>query len=454
MRFRVLAVLAVIALLAAACGSRVSDKDAAAVNGGGSASATTAGPATTAGETTTAAAASKGACGPGKATGATAPGVTDTSITIGTIQDITGPRPGLMLAPQQATEAFVDYCNSLGGVNGRKLVLQKYDTALFNDQQAATQACAGGNFAVVGQAVAIDNTGAQVLVDCNLVSVPGFTATAEFGGSELMVQPLPNPPGHYAIGGARYLAKKFPAAVKKATVLYTAIDTTRFQVKRQVAAFAQAGWNYVYKAEFPAVSADFAPNVVQIKGAGGQAWNLQGEVTDFSRVLSLFQQQGMNLPIRYGGQQDYTQQLIDLAGTAAEGVLIEDTTVPFQEASTSPELQLYLKWIKKVDAAAQPTALAVQSWSAALLFATALKTLGSDVTGPRLLDALHAIKVWNGNGIQATANPGDNIPTDCFAYLVVKDAKFQRYFPKKPGFSCDPKNVVQLKGDFGTGAHR
>jgi ABC-type branched-subunit amino acid transport system substrate-binding protein len=457
-------VLAVIAILAAACGSRVSDKDAAAVNGGGSggAAATTATTATTAsggtattaaGGTTTAADTSKSACGPGKATGATAPGVTNTTITIATIQDITGPRPGLMLAPQQATQAFVDYCNSLGGVNGRKLVLQKYDSALFDDQKAATQACAGGNFASVGQTSAIDNTGAQVLVDCNLVSVPGFTATAEFGGSELMVQPLPNPPGHYAVGGARYLAQRFPAAVKKATVLYAGIDTTRFQVKRQVAAFEAVGWKYVYQAEYNPVNPDFSPNVVQIKGAGGQVWNLQGEVTDFARMLALFQQQGMNLPIRYGGQQDYTQELIDRAGAAAEGVIIEDTTVPFEEASTSPEMQLYLKWLKKVDASARPTALAVQSWSASLLFATAVKALGSNVTQQGLLDELHKIKVWNGNGIHATADPGDDIPTTCFAYLVVKDAKFQRYFPQK-GFSCSPKNVVTLKGDFGQGAAR
>ena len=451
--------LAVIAILAAACGSRVSDKDAAAVNGGGAAPATTAAAGgggsasstTAAGETSTAAETSKRACGPGKATGATAPGVTNTTITIATIQDITGVRPGLMLAPQQATQAFVDYCNSLGGVNGRKLVLQKYDSALFDDQKAATQACAGGNFAVIGQASAIDNTGAQVLVDCNLVSVPGFTATAEFGGSQLMVQPLPNPPGSYAVGGARYLAKRFPAAVKKATVLYAGIDTTRFQVKRQVAAFEAAGWKYVYQAEYNPVNPDFSPNVVQIKGAGGQAWNLQGEVTDFTRMLSLFQQQGMDLPIRYGGQQDYTQELIDRAGAAAEGVLIDDTTVPFEEASTSPEMQLYLKWLKKVDASAQPTALAVQSWSASLLFATALKSLGSNITQDGLLAALHKIKAWDGNGIHATADPGDNIPTTCFAYLVVKNAKFQRYFPKQ-GFSCDPKNVVTLKGDFGQGA--
>ncbi|MCU1457838.1 MAG: hypothetical protein JWL73_1930 [Actinomycetia bacterium] len=458
MRFRILAVVAVIAMVAAGCGSRLSDKEAAQVNGGGGPAATTAtsggGTATTAaGETTTAAAATKGACGPGSATGATAPGVTNTSITIGTIQDITGARPGLMLGPQQAVQAFVDYCNSVGGVNGRKLVLQKYDSALFDDQKAATQACSGGNFAVVGQASAIDNTGAQTLVDCNLVSVPGFTATAEFGGSQLMVQPLPNPPGSYAVGGAKYLAKRFPAAVKKATVLYAGIDTTRFQVKRQVAAFEAAGWKYVYNAEYNPVNPDFSPNVVQIKGAGGQVWNLQGEVTDFARVLSLFQQQGMNLPIRYGGQQDYTQELIDRAGAAAEGVIIEDTTVPFEEASSSPELQLYLKWLKNVDASAQPTALAVQAWSASLLFATALKSLGSNVTQNGLLDALHKIKVWNGNGIHATADPGDNIPTTCFAYLVVKDAKFQRYYPKK-GFSCDPQNVVTLKGDFGQGAAR
>src|ERR1700679_3194102 len=61
--------------------------------------------------------------------GATAPGVTATSITFGTHQPVTGPAaPGYSeIAP--ASQAFFDYVNAHGGVYGRKIHLIIKDDA-------------------------------------------------------------------------------------------------------------------------------------------------------------------------------------------------------------------------------------------------------------------------------------------------------------------------------------
>jgi hypothetical protein len=95
----------------------------------------------------------------------------------------------------------------------------------------------------------------------------------------------------------------------------------------------------------------------------------------------------------------------------------------------------------------------VFGWSAALLFANAVKTLGNNVTRKGLLTELHKVKSWDGHGIQAPTDPGDNLPTECFMYMIVKGGKFVRWYPSK-GFSCSPKNVVKLTGDYGKGAGR
>jgi len=102
----VLAVLAV-ALLVAACGSSSNNSST-----GGSSSS------------------SSGGSGNG---GATAPGVTATSITFGTHQPLTGPAaPGYSeIAP--ASQAFFDYVNAHGGVFGRKIHL-----VIKNDQYNPT----------------------------------------------------------------------------------------------------------------------------------------------------------------------------------------------------------------------------------------------------------------------------------------------------------------------------
>src|SRR6201993_543330 len=92
-------VIAAVALFVAACGSSNSSSSA---GGGGSSSSSS---------------------------GATAPGVTATSITFGTHQPLTGPAaPGYSeIAP--ASQAFFNYVNAHGGVNGRSIHLIIKDDA-------------------------------------------------------------------------------------------------------------------------------------------------------------------------------------------------------------------------------------------------------------------------------------------------------------------------------------
>jgi ABC-type branched-subunit amino acid transport system substrate-binding protein len=62
-------------------------------------------------------------CGSSSSSSSSAPGVTSTSITFGTHQPLTGPAaPGYSeIAP--ASQAFFDYLNAQGGINGRKINL-------------------------------------------------------------------------------------------------------------------------------------------------------------------------------------------------------------------------------------------------------------------------------------------------------------------------------------------
>ncbi|HEX6312425.1 MAG TPA: hypothetical protein VF152_12485, partial [Acidimicrobiia bacterium] len=110
---RAVAVLLVGAIAAAACGSRVDEPSTIAQGGagagvadGGGGGRSKVGPLPD----------PEAPCGPGKASGATDVGVTDDTITIATIQDIGGPRPGLFQANLDAMNAFVAYCNDLGGI--------------------------------------------------------------------------------------------------------------------------------------------------------------------------------------------------------------------------------------------------------------------------------------------------------------------------------------------------
>ena len=47
-------------------------------------------------------------------------------------------------------QAFVDWCNGFGGINGRKLELTKIDSKLFSHLEATKEACNADVFAIVG----------------------------------------------------------------------------------------------------------------------------------------------------------------------------------------------------------------------------------------------------------------------------------------------------------------
>ena len=133
-----------IALAAGACGGGRSDA------GGGS--STTAKPTSSTDFGTMAS-----PCGKGDAKGATAQGVTDTSITIGYGDDAGYPAsPGLNKEMSDAIKAMMKWCNDQGGINGRQVVGNYHDAAIMNVNNAMTDACAK-DFMLVGEGWSLDS---------------------------------------------------------------------------------------------------------------------------------------------------------------------------------------------------------------------------------------------------------------------------------------------------------
>ena len=112
----------------------------------------------------------------------TTPGVTATSITVGQIVDLTAPIPGLFEGAKAGTEAYIAYINSLGGVNGRKIILDSRDSAYTSATvQSDAAQMASQDFAMVGGYSLLDSA-AQSAIDANKlpdVSVPIAQSLAE-----------------------------------------------------------------------------------------------------------------------------------------------------------------------------------------------------------------------------------------------------------------------------------
>lgn len=453
-----------VALLAAACGSRLSDDELATGGGtgGGSAAASSSGGAggtgsagITEGEGGPKIGSLSVPCGEGEepptAPAGDVPGVTADTIEIAVISDKAGQVKVPTASIEESMQAFTDWCNGFGGINGRKLELTKIDSKLFSHLEATKEACNAGVFAIVGSGSVTDNQGAQAMVDCGLIEVPGYTATAAKGLSDNMVQPLPNPSNFYPIGGALWVKQQHPEAVKKSAILYSGIETAKVQAERIKLAYEAQGYDFVYDKETGVVQESYATEASEMKAKGVEWVTMVSATSETAKLLRDMKTQGFEPEVIDLGQQYYDPDLLKEPG--AEGAIVQLNTVPFEEVDDSPALQAYMEAYDKVGAKVDPTSLGVQSFSAGLLFATAAKSVGNDITRDSVLAALKDIHTWDGGGLHFLADPGANKSSNCFMYMEVVDGKFERLWPEEPTtFDCDDSYRYDLEDDFGGGA--
>jgi ABC-type branched-subunit amino acid transport system substrate-binding protein len=389
-------------------------------------------------------------CGDGDASGSTDQGVTDDAIQIATIADPGAQAtPGLNLSLHEGMQAFVEYCNALGGVNGRPLELTLLDAALFDYNAVVQQACESA-FALVGGGGALDETGAQEAVDCGLVDVAGFTVSPDKAESDRVYQPLPNATYQFNVGSARHLAEEFPEAIEHAGMIYSNLPVTERQAQRQIEAYETAGFEFVYEQAAEIGELNWAPIVVEMQDAGVEYVAMSSTFEEFLNLQNAMAEQGFEPEIVELEANFYDNAYPEAAGGVADGTLVRITTWPFEEADQNPALQVYLEELEATSGGT-PALLGVHAFSAGLLFATAARECGSELTRACLIEQLEVVDEWDGGGMHAPANPAENEISECFILMEVAEGGFARNFPEE-GFSCDPENVVELTGDYGEGA--
>ena len=90
--------------------------------------------------------------------------------------------------------------------------------------------------------------------------------------------------------------------------------------------------------------------------------------------------------------------------------------------------------------------LGQQATSSFLLWATAAKRC-QDLTRRCVLDELAKIKKWDGGGLHAETNPGDNLPPECSLLLKLDGTTWTQVVPRQEGeFDCNPDGAFKLSG--------
>jgi hypothetical protein len=377
-------------------------------------------------------------CGEGDASGATEQGVTDDSIAIG-FGDDSGyaNAPGLNEEMGDAMEEMIKWCNDLGGINGREIVGHRYDAALDNAAQVIVESCAQ-DFMLVGQGFAGDEDIEADRIACKLPMVPGFTLSSSANNAPMAYQPLPFPVDRLSVARGELTLETFP-------------DATSFDFIGHDSPFTQLGEKRTL-AVFESVGMEQAGCGVVLKSAGGDNYRALVQRYQDCGATVLFDQ-GTPTPATFsfldamrveGYEPTVLTDATWYAGAVVqanldgltEGINVTMQFQPFENADAVPAVADYLA-VMGQNPDAKTGLLGMQSTSAFLLWATAAKTCGADLTRQCMVNELSKITTWTGGGLHAEANPGGNEPPRCSLIMQVKGGTYEQVAPATKGeFYC------------------
>ena len=313
--------------------------------------------------------------------------------------------------------------------------------------QAVTKACTDKVFMLVGQGWVLDDGQEKTRIACKLSSIPGYSVATSFANGPGVLQPIPNPADQVPISAAYELAQKFPDAVKKAAFVYAKYPATQEPRDKYAAGFPQAGWQFqdcdqIYNI---AGEADWKPLASNLKACGIQAVVWVGSPNpNFENLLASAQQVGYNPTLWLSDTNQYDPGFASWNsqnGRAGDHVYVRMAAVPFELADQVPAVKQYLDLVHKSNGTA--ALLGVQSTSAFLLWATAVKACGSDVTAACVLGQAAKQTHWTAGGLHSETDPGANVASSCGLLLQLDGSTWKKILPTKGLFDCDPKYVVK-----------
>jgi ABC-type branched-subunit amino acid transport system substrate-binding protein len=338
-----------------------------------------------------------------------------------------------------AMRAIVAKCNELGGINGRKIVLDYYDAAIFNVPVAMQSACDAGTFFLVGEGWSFDSNQEETRLGCNLPAVPGYAVSAAFANGRDMYNAVPNPADQQTGAFYAQIAQLFPEQVKKVAMLagnYSATQETRDKV---VEAAPKFGWQFVSTTlEYNITGeSDWTPFVKQLQEAGAEVVGWVGSCLPNLQLFAQAAAANGYTPIITADANHYADTCA-AANTdgALDNLYMRLVYVPFEEASVNKATQDFIDLMH--EEGGDIALLGAESASAFLLWATAAQSCGQTLTRECTLSYLHDVHDWTGHGLQAPADPGGNNQLLCAMVMRLEGTKYVRASPDEPGtFACD-----------------
>jgi ABC-type branched-subunit amino acid transport system substrate-binding protein len=379
-------------------------------------------------------------------------GITSNSVTVGNVSTLS--LGGLFKGAVVGTQAYADFVNSTGGVNGRKIMVNSADdnfTGATNKQ--ATQAAITSDFSLVGSFSLEDSYGGallaanpgvpdiSVVLDTTTNSLPNVYSAVPLNGG-------------WQEGPLQYFKHKFPNDVGAVGTMVADLPSAQTDWNGEKYVMQKVGYHITYEANYGVANTDFTSNVIAMKNAGVKILFVDSmSETYASALLKNLVQQNFH-PVVVLGAATYTAKLVPDAGGAAAvngSYLEQDNSLYLGQDSTAiPAVGTFLHWVNQASPGFTPDLYTLYGWLSAQMFATALKNAGSNPSRGSLLTQLAKITSFDGQNIIAPNDPAAKTVGNCYLIGQVVSGDFQR-LDNPPtsgpnhGYRCDYSYVAPPK---------
>jgi ABC-type branched-subunit amino acid transport system substrate-binding protein len=362
-----------------------------------------------------------------------APGVTNSSITVGSISTNSGPVPGLGETQMAAVRSYVAYRNATGGVCGRQIVLKMGDDGDSNGQfRSLITDMAPKILGIAGGLGAGDGGGVDI-VSQQKIPVVSTPVTDQFQDLPTVFDvnpPFANPRAQ--IGKYKWLVSQ---GVHSAALVTIAVAQSLTQMNLQKSLMEAAGIKIVTYQQLPLSTLSYdAPARAVANSKADYLFFLGAGNLNSSMAKSMYDTGYKPKFSEY--LTAYGSTFIDLAGNqAAEGAISSIRGVPNEEAGRIAEQNAFIQWMGRVSPGIPADTFAVDGWAGAKGFFDALTALPGPISREALIAQLHTMNDYTAGGLIGPIQLGKKVTNGCVIEMTVVSGKWKRLYPGQ-GFLC------------------
>ena len=375
-------------------------------------------------------------------------GITKTEVKLANVSTLS---IGLFKGATVGAQAYADYVNSTGGINGRKLVITNSDDQFSGaTNKQATQNAINNDFAMVGNFSLEDSFGGALLK--TNPGMPNVSVVLDPATNKLpnVFSAVPLNAG-WEEGPLQFLKQKFPNDIHAAGAMVAGLPSAEADWAGEKYALGKVGFKVIYDPTYTVSTTDFTQNVIAMKNAGVKIVFMDSMAESYAAsFLKDLTQQNFH-PVVVLGAATYTNGLAKDSGGAAaiNGDYLEQNTSLYlgQDSTTVPAVGTFLHWVNVASPGFKTDLYTLYAWLSTELFAQALKNAGTNPSRGSELQALDKITTFDGNHLVAPNNPATKAVGNCYLIAKVVNGQFVRQADPPVssgthGYRCDYSYIL------------